>query len=408
MLLRGAKTVLMPMHQNVDADGLSSPLAMRLALEYGVDAYPLVTDGDFPSNLHFLPGVESVLVYGRDELPAYDMLCLIDCADRRRLGYFAKDDPSRLDGNLPIVNIDHHITNDRFGDVNIVEPEASSSAEIVAEVLKLWRTEMTPDMARNLLAGIYGDTLGLRTPSTTPHTIRTVAEPRRVRRRAGAGGRPAISPEAALHHLSLGARPAQYPLERPDHLDRDDPRRFQHCGAEMVEAEGIVNFLSGTQGSRVAVILYQDEDERGWRVSLRGLEKNLDVAAIAAEFGGGGHPAPRVRTWRAATRRSRPSSRRLPSWLPPSPSRTRSLSGDKGCHFVQGVRTSLHGYLVIDKPAGWTSLTSSLARAVSRGKGSATPVPSIRPPPECYRSRLAWPRRRWSSSTTPPRPTWLK
>ena len=89
---------------------------------------PLVTDGDFPSNLRFLPGVDSVLIYGQDELPAYDMLCLIDCADRRRLGNFAKDDPSRLDGNLPIVNIDHHITNDRFGDVNIVEPEASSSA----------------------------------------------------------------------------------------------------------------------------------------------------------------------------------------------------------------------------------------------------------------------------------------
>jgi phosphoesterase RecJ-like protein len=65
---------------------------------------------------------------------------------------------------------------------------------------------------------------------------------------------------------------------------------FQKCGAEMVEAEGIVNFLAGTQGSRVAVILYQDEDRRGWRVSLRGLERNLDVSAIAAHFGGGGHP----------------------------------------------------------------------------------------------------------------------
>jgi phosphoesterase RecJ-like protein len=58
----------------------------------------------------------------------------------------------------------------------------------------------------------------------------------------------------------------------------------------MVEAEGIVNFLSGTQGSRVAVILYQDEDRQGWRVSLRSLDKNFDVAAIAAHFGGGGHP----------------------------------------------------------------------------------------------------------------------
>jgi len=175
--LRGAKTVLMPMHQNVDADGMSSPLAMWHALaQYGVEAYPLVTDGDFPSNLRFLPGADSVLVYGRDELPAYDLLCLIDCADPRRLGNFAKDDPSRLDGSVPIVNIDHHITNKRFGVVNIVEPEASSSAEIVAEILKLWGAELTEEIARNLLAGIYGDTLGLRTPSTTPHTIRTAAD----------------------------------------------------------------------------------------------------------------------------------------------------------------------------------------------------------------------------------------
>jgi bifunctional oligoribonuclease and PAP phosphatase NrnA len=291
VLLRGAKTVLMPTHQNVDADGLSSPLAMRLALaEYGVEAYPIISDGDFPSNLTFLPGVESVLVYGRDEVPAYDMLCLIDCADRRRLGNFAKDDPSRLDGNVPIVNIDHHITNDRFGVVNIVEPEASSSAEIVAEMLKLWRTGLTPDIARSLLAGIYGDTLGLRTPSTTPHTIRTVAE----LVECGAELEPVVDQlfrlkprsticlwEHALHNIRWNGPIIWTEMTREG---------FRHCGAEMVEAEGIVNFLSGTQGSRVAVILYQDEDGRGWRVSLRGLEKNLDVAAIAAEFGGGGHP----------------------------------------------------------------------------------------------------------------------
>ncbi len=289
--LRGAQTILMPTHQNVDADGLASPLAMRHALaEYGVAAYPVITDGDFPSNLRFLPGVESVLVYGRDELPAYDMLCLIDCADRKRLGAFAKDDPSRLDGRVPIVNIDHHKTNDRFGVVNIVEPDASSSAEIVAEMLKLWGTEVTPDIARNLLAGIYGDTLGLRTPSTTPHTIRTAAE----LVECGAELEPVVDQlfrlkprsticlwEHALHNIRWSG---------PIIWTEMAQRGFRECGAEMVEAEGIVNFLSGTQGSRVAVILYQDEDEAGWRVSLRGLEKNLDVAAIAAHFGGGGHP----------------------------------------------------------------------------------------------------------------------
>lgn len=290
-LLRGAKIVLMPTHQNVDADGLSSPLAMRLALaEYGVQAYPLITDGDLPSNLRFLPGFDSVLVYGRDPLPEYDVLCLIDCADRRRLGNFAKDDPSRLDGRTPIINIDHHKTNDRFGVINIVEPDASSAGELVAEVLKLWGTEVTIDIARNLLAGIYGDTLGLRTPSTTPHTIRTVAD----LVECGAELEPVVDQlfrlkprsticlwEHALHNIRWNGPIIWTEMTREG---------FDQCGAEMVEAEGIVNFLAGTQGSRVAVILYQDEDRKGWRVSLRGLEKNLDVSAIAANFGGGGHP----------------------------------------------------------------------------------------------------------------------
>ena len=289
--LRQAKTILLPMHQNVDADGLSSPLAMRLALaEYGVDACPVITDGDFPSNLRFLPGAESILIYGRDELPDYDLLCLIDCADTRRLGNFARDDPSRLDGSTPIVNIDHHKTNSRFGMVNIVEPEASSSGEIVAEVLKLWGAEITPDIARNLLAGIYGDTLGLRTPSTTPHTIRTVADLVEL----GAELEPVVDHifrlkprsticlwEHALHNIRWNGPIIWTEMTRAG---------FRQCGAEMVEAEGIVNFLAGTQGSRVAVIMYQDEDERGWRVSLRGLEKHVDVSAIAAHFGGGGHP----------------------------------------------------------------------------------------------------------------------
>lgn len=289
--LRRAKRVLMPTHQNVDADGLSSPLAMRQALAtFGVEAVPVVTDGDFPSNLSFLPDTDAVLIYGKDELPDYDMLCLIDCADRRRLGNFAKENPDKLDGSIPIVNIDHHKTNDRFGVVNIVEPDASSAGEIVAEILKLWGVEVTLGIAQALLAGIYGDTLGLRTPSTTPHTIRTVAD--LVER--GGELEPIVDQlfrlkprsticlwEHALHNIRWNGPIIWTEMTREG---------FAHCGAEMAEAEGIVNFLAGTQGSRVAVILYQDEDRQGWRVSLRSLEKTMDVSAIAAHFGGGGHP----------------------------------------------------------------------------------------------------------------------
>lgn len=289
--LRAAKAVLLPTHQNVDADGLASPMAMGHALAgFGVDCHVLVTDGDLPSNLGFLPGVESVLVYGRDELPAYDLLCLIDCADRNRLGDFSKDDPSRLDGRVPLVNIDHHVTNDRFGVVNLVVPQASSAAEIVAEVLRAWGVTPTTAIAQCLLAGIYGDTLGLRTPSTTPRTMRTAAD------LIDAGASPSVIIDALFrlkprsticlwsHALS------NIHWTGPIIWTELTQEGFAGCGAEISEAEGLVNFLAGTEGSRAAVILYQNEDRRSWRVSLRSLEENVDVSAIAAAFGGGGHP----------------------------------------------------------------------------------------------------------------------
>lgn len=289
--LAKAKVVLLPTHQHVDADGLASPLAMRHALAgFGVEAHVMVTDGELPGNLRFLPGIESVLLYGQDEIPAYDLLCLIDCADRKRLGDFSKDDPSRLDGRVPIVNIDHHVTNDRFGAVNVVVPEASSAAEIVAEVLRAWEVDPTPAIAQCLLAGIYGDTLGLRTPSTTPRTMRTAAD------LVDAGARlvPVVDAlfrlkprsTVCLWEHALGNIHWTGPIIWTE-MTQDG---FKRCGAAISEAEGLVNFLAGTEGSRAAVILYQNEDRRSWRVSLRSLEENVDVAAIAAVFGGGGHP----------------------------------------------------------------------------------------------------------------------
>ena len=289
--LRDARVVLMPTHQNVDADGLASPLAMRHALaQVGVAAFPVVTDGDLPSNLRFLPGIDNVLIYGEDPLPDYDRLCLIDCADRKRLGRFSKDDPTRLDGRVPIVNVDHHVTNDRFGAVNIVVPDASSSAEIVAAVLRAWGTELTPEIAQCLLAGIFGDTLGLRTPSTTPNTMRTAAD----LVDAGAALVPIVDAlfrlkprsTVCLWEHALGNVRYDGALVWTE-LTREG---FRACGAEMSEAEGLVNFLAGTEGSQAACILYQDEDGKGWRVSLRSLGEDVDVSAIASVFGGGGHP----------------------------------------------------------------------------------------------------------------------
>ncbi|MGH2535690.1 MAG: DHH family phosphoesterase [Thermomicrobiales bacterium] len=286
---RSARTILMPTHQNVDADGLASALALMHALsELGMTVVPLISDGTLPQSLRFLPGIEQVRVYGVDSLPDYDLLCLADCSDRRRLGAFFEDDHSRVDGSVPIVNIDHHVTNDHFGVVNLVEPEASSTAELVAELLRHWESTLTPPLAQCLLAGIYGDTLGLRTESTTSRTMRTVAD------LVDAGADPVpivdalfrIKPMSTVCLWEHALRGVQW--TGPLIWTEVTKETLANCGATASEAEGLVNFLAGTEGSRAAAILYQTET--GWRVSLRSLPVDVDVAAIASEFGGGGHP----------------------------------------------------------------------------------------------------------------------
>lgn len=288
-MLGGASHVLLPTHQHVDADSISSAMAMSRALErFGIASTVLVSDGQLPGSLRFLPGIDRVSRYGVDPLPDYDLLCLIDSSDLRRLGTFYRDDPSRVDGRVPMINIDHHVTNDRFGVVNIVEPGAASASEIVADILAAWAVELDRETAQLLLSGIYGDTLGLRTDSVTSRTMRTAAD----LVDAGANPMPIVD---ALFRLKPQSTVALWRIALRNiawtgslvwtALSQED---FASAGAESSEAEGIVNFLLGTEGSLAAAILYGAED--GWRVSMRSMYPQVDVAKIASVFGGGGHP----------------------------------------------------------------------------------------------------------------------
>lgn len=288
-LLKTAKRVLLPTHQNVDADSMSSVLALKMALEQNnIAADVLVTDGELPHSLEFLPRIDDVVLYGVDPLPDYDMLLMADCSDRTRLAGFYRDDPERVSGVTPIINIDHHITNDHYGQVNIVEPKAASTTEVIADVLAVWGTMMTRDIAQCLLAGIYGDTLGLRTESTTARTLRSAAD------LVDAGANPVpivnalfrLKPRSSVCLWRTALRNVQW---TGDLIWTElTQAAFEECGAQRSEAEGMVNFLVGTEGSRAAALLYAND--QGWRVSMRSMAEDVDVAAIAATFGGGGHP----------------------------------------------------------------------------------------------------------------------
>jgi len=287
--LIAADCVVVPTHQNVDADGLATPLALMHALRpLGANIIPVISDGKLPKSLKFLPGVEHALIYGQTDLPTFDLICMLDCSDKRRLGSFYEDEPSRIEGSYPLLNVDHHVTNDMYGEINIVVPTAAATAEILAEMIRYWQIPMTRTIAQCLLAGIYGDTLGLRTDSTRPRTMRTAAD------LVEAGANPSLITDELFRIKPFSTvclwENALRNVHRTGKLIWTEVNFeiLNRCGADASEGEGIVNFLSGTEGTRAAAMLYQNE--QGYRVSMRSLSDDVDVAAISTVFGGGGHP----------------------------------------------------------------------------------------------------------------------
>jgi phosphoesterase RecJ-like protein len=195
---------------------------------------------------------------------------------------------SEFERHRTSINIDHHVTNDRFGTINLVVPTAGATSEIVTRMYQSLDLGLEPHEATALLAGIYGDTLGLRTPSTTPGTLRTSAE----LIEAGAHVDTIVDYLFRLKPYSticLWAEALARTTWRGSLIwTAIYPDMLERSGASRAEGEGIVNFLAGAIGARAAALLYQEE--WGWRVSMRSLAGDVDVAQLAKRHGGGGHP----------------------------------------------------------------------------------------------------------------------
>jgi bifunctional oligoribonuclease and PAP phosphatase NrnA len=288
-LVRDANSVVILTHANPDADAVASALGMRtLVRSFGIEP-TLVAAGDaaLPSNLEFLQGAIELKRADDDAVQNADLVILVDCSDPSRLGPLFYRLTAEFERSRPIVNIDHHITNHRFGTLNLVVPESASTAEIIVGLFDELGVEIEPACATTLLAGIYGDTLGLRTPSTTPESLRTAAE----LIEAGADMDSIVDALFRLKPYSticLWGEALQRAQWRGGLIwTQIDPDMLERTGADRTEAEGIVNFLAGTIGARASALLYHEP--WGWRVSMRSISDDVDVAKLLGLFGGGGH-----------------------------------------------------------------------------------------------------------------------
>jgi phosphoesterase RecJ-like protein len=188
-----------------------------------------------------------------------------------------------------IVNIDHHMTNAMFGDLNVIDPNAAAVGEMVIDMLDTYGYEITPTIATNLYTAIMTDTGGFRHENTTPEALEHAA--RLARLGADPGhiatmvykSRPVTT--LKLNALSL----AEMQVEADGRLVWSivTRRMLKEAGAVMAESEGIIDNLNSIGGLDLA-ILFKEVNDRMTKISVRS-RGAVDAAALTSEFGGGGH-----------------------------------------------------------------------------------------------------------------------
>lgn len=291
--LRGSRSVLLVGHVNPDPDALGSSLALGLALrDAGWDGVEVSFDADpfvVPRACVWLPGVDELVVPPDEVMPSPDCVVALDCAAVDRLG-----------GLLPVANrapvfavLDHHRSNPGFGGINVVDPEAAATGELVAELIADLGIPWSRDIATNLYAAISSDTGSFRFPATTAATHELAARllatgidharlavmlfsnrPLVVARLAGR-----VVSEAEYFPDAAGG--AGLLVGRVSRGDRAaDAIAFD-------EVESVVGDLAAVGAVDVAVLLKED-DHGLWRVSARS-KGAVDLGAFATRRGGGGH-----------------------------------------------------------------------------------------------------------------------
>jgi bifunctional oligoribonuclease and PAP phosphatase NrnA len=287
--LRARDRFLLTAHEGPDGDALGSLLGMQhLLSQLGKDSVMFMAAKEFPLPIEyrFLP-LEEVF----HEPPA-DMadrtVLFLDCGniDRMPVEFLSSGENFR-------INIDHHHDNTLFGDVNLVDTAASSTAEIVYELATVMGAEITPEMAAALYVGLVTDTGKFMYENTNAHTHRIAAQlidagvavDDTYRR---------LYEHVPLEKLRLVSR-ALNGIERycegrlvVAYVAKAD---YEQTGAGEEMTEGIIDHLRSVEGGKVAALV-RDQGDRGRaarKASLRSSDGAVDVSAIARKHGGGGH-----------------------------------------------------------------------------------------------------------------------
>lgn len=281
-LINKSKRIHLASHVQPDGDNIGSLLGLGLALKkLGKDVFIIKTDS-IPKDFMFLPNIESVREYDGNEL---DLFITVDSSDEERLG----DNKSLLYKANKVINIDHHLSNTNYGDINIVDSKAAATCEMIFKLIKELNIGIDRNIATSLYTGISTDTGSFMYDNVNEETHLIAAELIRI-----GIDKQEININIWQNKSLIKTKLFIKTLETLEtyyedkvaivEVTRDNLRSI---GASMEDSEGIVSFVRDIDTVEVAVMLKEFE-EKEIKVSMRS-KKYVDVSELCSIFGGGGH-----------------------------------------------------------------------------------------------------------------------
>lgn len=282
-IFRGKK-FLITAHVRLDGDALGSELALyRLLKDLGKEAV-IVNQDATPGHYRFLPDACHI-VHNLEHPEQYDVGFVLDCSELVRVGNIAAE----VGKIKTLINIDHHVSNGGFCQLQLLDPKASSTGELLYRLMREMQVPMTKDICTNLYAAILTDTGGFRYSSTRQETLRAAgdlveggADPQWISENIYES-----DPPAKLQLLSRVLETLILDMENRTASLVVTWKHLQDTGATMEQTDGFIDIPRTVKGIDIAM-LYTQMGEKQFKLSLRSKGK-VNVEKIARKFGGGGH-----------------------------------------------------------------------------------------------------------------------
>lgn len=279
------QTFLICTHVNPDPDALAAQVVLGMYLEQQGKKVFLISEKDVPENFLFLPGMKKIKPLGRRRKIKYDVAIVVDAGDISRVGHVSRI----FDPEKPIINIDHHVTNTRFGMINYVVEDASSTSEVIFGILIKSGAALSEEMAILLYVGAMTDTGSFRYSNTSAKTHRMIAALMQFPIRADEFYRKIYEQVPLLDIKYFTKMISQFSSLYDDQLICVElPRRIvRKFSTQFDLRHKIFDYLRTIEGVRVLVI-FTEEGRNLTRVNFRS-QSDVDVSRIASKFNGGGH-----------------------------------------------------------------------------------------------------------------------